>query len=127
MLHSIRHVGIVVQILEQSIQFYNQVLGLSIDRVLKNTDLGASFAFLSLGSQTIELIEYVDHRAGQKRQWGQIDHICFNVQDIEPAVDRLKKLGVKFHSPQTRNGPDGKFIFLEGPDGERIELQEINQ
>lgn len=124
MISSVRHVGVAVHSLDESIGFYRDLLGFSVDRVIENTELGIHFAFLSLGDHVVELFEYTDERAGQRRQWGPIDHLSFNVKDIHAAVAHCKSRGIAFHTDQPRHGPDGPFIFFEGPNGERIEFQE---
>ena len=51
------------------------------------------------------------------------DHIGFSVDNLEQALDRLKKDGVKV-TDGPHSGPAGKYAFVEGPDHIRIELVE---
>ncbi len=68
-------------------------------------------------------------RKNQKRQIGPVDHIGFTVQDIKPIVKRLRQAGIHLHTEQPRKGIEkGElFIFLDGPDGERLELWQAGQ
>ncbi|HWZ43838.1 MAG TPA: VOC family protein [Candidatus Saccharimonadales bacterium] len=51
------------------------------------------------------------------------DHIGFSVDNLEQALDRLKKDGVKV-TDGPHSSPAGKYAFIEGPDHIRIELVE---
>lgn len=60
---------------------------------------------------------------------GRIDHIAFDVPDVDEAMSTLKKNG--FHVMEDKpvrlnfwkNGV--KFFFITGPDGERLEFNQI--
>lgn len=51
-----------------------------------------------------------------------IDHLAFNVQDLQPFVDRLKKTSYKSFRPPSAQDR----LMIDGPDGVRIELIEDN-
>lgn len=65
----------------------------------------------------------------KKRGNGRIDHIAFDVPDVDAAMSTLKKNG--FHVVEDKpvrlnfwkNGV--KFFFITGPDGERLEFNQI--
>ena len=123
------HVGVIVHSLEESVKFYTELLGLSVDGIVESSGLGVKFGFLSHAGQTVELLEYTDERAGQKRLWGPVDHIGFTFDTIEPIVQRLRQASVRLHSDEIRRDPsdDSRFIFFDGPNGERLELFQEGQ
>ena len=123
------HVGVIVHSLEESVKFYTELLGLSVDGIVESSGLGVKFGFLSHVRQTVELLEYTDEKAGQKRPWGPVDHIGFTFDTIDPIVQRLRQSGVHFQSDEIRRDPsdNARFIFFDGPNGERLELFQEGQ
>lgn len=118
----INHIGITVSNLENSIIFYEALTGGKIankDEIsgkrmaetqgLENTLI--KFANLHLGNVNIDILEYVEPKPSQAHYSNeQISamHMCFEVDDIDAAVARLKAIGIH---------PDGKPIFFEEQDG----------
>ena len=81
--------------------------------------------FLDLGNCPIELIY---NPRNEKRTGGMIEHICLEVKDIDSLVCQLDKKGVKFLQERVGDMPDllggVKNIFLEGPEGLKLEFFE---
>ena len=114
------HIGVMVKDIDASMDFYTNILGFEVQSV---QDLGRSkLVFLQAGTCVIELVP-VSETAD--RPIGPVDHICLEVEDIGPFVERLKEKGVKL---EKENYSDiGLFggirnIFFRGPDDERIEF-----
>ncbi|ATW25132.1 VOC family protein [Candidatus Formimonas warabiya] len=119
-MREIAHVGLTVQDCERSASFYEKVLGCQI--LDQFQDARIKVVFLKSGQGTLELIQ---HLTGQPewRAAGVVDHIAFQVDDVEKETIRLKELGVSLLSDTPREVLDGKkVIFFSGPDGERLEL-----
>lgn len=116
------HVGITVRNLERSIAFYEALTGVKIankDEIsgarmaetqgLSNTKI--KYANLHLDNLNIDILEYVIPKSEQAHYSNeQISamHLCFEVDDINAAVTRLKSIGVE---------PSGAPIFFEKSDG----------
>jgi len=118
------HIGILVTDAEASKEFYLDTLhfDLKADYTLPN---GTRLIFCDAGSCQIELVCPPSPAAKPE---GVVSHIAIECQDIEGWVEELKAKGVRFESDsitvmdQLLGG--AKNIFLNGPDGERIELWE---
>lgn len=118
------HIGILVTDAEASKNFYLNTLrfDLKAENVLPN---GTKLIFCDAGSCQIELV--CPPVPAQKPE-GVVSHIAIECKNIEAWVEELKQKGVKFESEHIgvmENLLGGaKNIFLNGPDGERIELWE---
>lgn len=114
----LHHAGVHVASLERSIAFYQTVFGL---RLAERLSLGAEqLAFLEVGSSRVELI--ADGTAG--RATGVVDHVAFEVEDLDDWVSRLRQHGVRLldEAPIEVPALGARILFCLGPDGERIEL-----
>src|SRR5659263_189229 len=105
MIKAIDHIGILTKDLQQSVEFYTDVLGFSISNKIEMADVGLSAIFIEKNGSKIELMGY--RGAIPKRSEGiEIelggspipinDHITFSVDDIGVTVTELKEKGVEF-------------------------------
>lgn len=121
----LEHVGIMVRDIQKSISFYTDTLGLKLKGELDHPNGTIKLAFLGFeldGETEIELIEgYNDALPAE----GKVHHIALKVDDVEEEYHRLQNLNVSFVENEITTLPNGaRYIFFEGPDGERIELFE---
>lgn len=129
-LRGIDHVGIVVQDLAASIDWYAEKLGF---RVLHRFGFpGASVAFVGLGTLRLELLQVEgaapaaaarsDRRANLRL--GGINHLAIGVIDIEAVIADLAAKGVEIASaPAEVPGSGGdRFAFILDGEGMLIEL-----
>lgn len=108
------HIGIVVQNMQESIDFYTKVLGCQVH--LQDWDESIEFTLLKADNQEIELLYFKDEN--RKRIEGVISHIAFRVENIEEEINRLKELGIGLSTEQPRIVMGGmKIFFFEGPSG----------
>jgi methylmalonyl-CoA/ethylmalonyl-CoA epimerase len=132
MINKISHVAIVVSDLAASTTFWVDALGLPLDHVEHVPDQEVDVAFLPAGESDIELLEPIGQTSGvarylQKRGPG-IHHICFEVDDIEATLNRLKSAGIQLIDEQPKYGTGGKkiaFIHPKGTGGVLVELYEL--
>lgn len=118
------HVGIVVQDMDKSVDFYTGVLGCQV--VSRQRDENIEFCLLKAGTQEIELLRFPHD--GKERKEGIISHIAFGVEDIVKEIDRLKELGLSLASDQPREVMGGmKIFFFTGPSGESIEFVQVHK
>jgi lactoylglutathione lyase len=116
----LHHAGVHVTNLEGSARFYQAVFGFSIAERLR---LGSEqLMFLRAAGARLELI--ADGRG--ERQTGAIDHIAFEVEDLNMWLSRLRQHGVRLLDEVPVDVPQlrARILFCLGPDGECIELFE---
>lgn len=112
------HVGIVVQDMKKSVEFYTKVLGCTVHA--QHQDDTIHFTLLKAGEQEIELLKFAEDHKDRKE--GVISHIAFGVRDITQEISRLKELGIQLATDQPREVSGGiKIFFFTGPSGESIE------
>ncbi len=132
-IRSLQHVGIPVTDIKRSEAFY-QSLGFTNHMQAYfpygEEDKGTCI-MMQLGSITIELYEMPepDNSEVRNRKNGHIDHIAFDVADIDDTYQTLKASGFIPIEPAPvkldfwKNGC--KYFNILGPDGERIEFNQI--
>lgn len=108
------HMLLMVANMERSLDFYVEKVGFTI-RPAKPLADGRPFIGFHQG---IALVEGL--KAGEK----QLDHMAFEVDRVRPLRDRLKEAGVPFFN-DLHDGPYGLTIYVEDPDGNKIELYEV--
>ncbi len=127
----IDHIAIVVNNLDETLQFYRDALGLHVERVEDNAAEGVRIAFLPLGDSEIELLEPAQPDTGiarflEKRGEG-LHHVCVSVPDIDAALARLKAQGAELINESPRVRPDGiryAFVHPRSTHGVLMELYE---
>jgi catechol 2,3-dioxygenase-like lactoylglutathione lyase family enzyme len=118
---SLAHASIRVKDINESKKFYGEVLGLQHIRDYEHERF--KFAFYKIGDTEIELLES-KVEAYEERKVGPVDHIAFFVDDMEKEIIRLRGLDVVFTMDAVKEVMEYKVMFIQGPNGERIELME---
>jgi catechol 2,3-dioxygenase-like lactoylglutathione lyase family enzyme len=120
------HIGIHAYDMDASIDFYVNKLGFEL---FESCDMGAvKLRFLRSGSCIVELISTPDQTKWPNE--GVVAHIALEVKDIRAVVAALRAKGVQFRTPDVsvipKLFPTGSTnIFLDGPNGEALELYEF--
>jgi len=113
----IDHIGIAVKSIEKGGKFYTDILGLTIKEIENVADQKVNVAFLPITDSEIELLESTDPEGPiakyiESRGEG-IQHIAFRVDDIEEALDELRKKGVRMIDDKPRGGAgEAKIAFI---------------
>ena len=115
-----------VKDVSRSVDFYTQQLGLKLDR--KHLP---AFAQVSAGNFKLVLSGpgASGSRAmpnGREQEPGGWNRIMLEVDNLAALIERLKASGFHFRN-EMEEGPGGKQIQLEDPDGNPIELFEPSQ
>ncbi len=115
----IEHIGIAVKNLEESIKYYEDVLGLKCYAVEEVKDQKVKTAFFQIGQTKIELLETTDPEGPigkfiEKRGEG-VHHLAFAVNDLSSALNELKKKEIKLIDVSPRRGAEGLDIAFIHP------------
>ena len=129
MITRIDHIGIAVQSINDALAFFEEALGIKLERVESEEGGQTQVAFLPVGTSDVELVEPQDAESGlakflAKRGEG-VHHICFEVDDIEGALVRLKEHGAQLIDETPRTNARGQryaFIHPKSAHGVLIEL-----
>ena len=133
MIGRLNHVAIVVPDLEAAGAVYRDTLGARVSEPEDLPDHGVTVVFVTLPNTSIELVAPLGRDsplAGflQRHPSGAMHHVCYEVDDIIAARDRLKELGARvLGGGQPATGAHGKpVLFLHPKDfcGTLIELEE---
>ncbi|TQR44813.1 VOC family protein [Paenibacillus popilliae] len=118
------HVGIMVRNIEQSIRFYEEVIGLKLKGTLLHTNGVIRLAFLGWDGTDETEVELVEGYSGSLTEEGRVHHIAFTVDDIEAELARMRSLPqVELIDEELVTLPNGsRYFFFKGPDGERLEF-----
>ena len=119
-LHGVRYQ---VKDVNRAVAFYTEHLGFNLDR----THLPA-FGQVSLGDFKLILSGPGASGSrpmpdGHEQEPGGWNRMILEVADLQERVDSLKKAGLRFRN-QMEQGPGGKQVQIEDPDGNPIELFE---
>ena len=134
MIGRLNHVAIAVPDLEAATRTYRDVLGAPVSQPLPLPAHGVVTVFVELPNTKIELLHPLGADspiAGYlaKNPSGGIHHVCYEVEDIRAARDRLTAQGARvLGDGEPREGAHGKpVLFLHPKDfhGTLIELEQV--
>lgn len=124
----ISHIALKVENMEKSLHFYCDILGFEHAFDIKDENNQPWIEYIKVGTgQFIELFH--DGKTKQEEVPDKIgvDHICFEVSDIEEIARDLKSKGIKL-DVEPKKGLDNNYqCWLKDPDGTRIELMQIQK
>ena len=119
------YVGIRVKDLDQSVDFYTRLLGMTVKRRAKIKETKGEIAELVSEDErfTLELNCYeksspynTEYAAGEG-----LDHLAFDVEDLDKAVEEMRSAGypltLEIRTERSR------WAYVEDPNGIWIELQ----
>jgi catechol 2,3-dioxygenase-like lactoylglutathione lyase family enzyme len=139
--HGTHHTGVTVSSLDQMLSFLRELFGLVPLWILESDgpEVAAAvglehqrsrIALLELNDRSkVELIEYLEPGRPFDRNSNDVgsSHICFEVPDLEVAIERLTSAGATFFSSPMTIGSGGlegwRFAYFREPmDGIVFEL-----
>lgn len=116
MVRKIHHVGLVVETLARAYGFYRDTLGLPLIKEAEIEDQGVRAALLAAQESEIELLEPTRAGTGVARFLGKrgegLHHLCFETEDVDTTLRRLKRDGVELIDETPRYGLAGRIAFL---------------
>ena len=113
----VEHIGIAVANLEESIKYYEEVLGLECYAIEEVAEQKVKVAFFRVGDTKIELLETTDPEGPigkfvEKKGPG-VHHIAFAVESVEGALKAVEEKGVALIDKTHRIGAESlKIGFL---------------
>lgn len=115
----IEHIGIAVNSLEESIPYYEEVLGLECYAVEEVTDQKVKTAFFMVGQTKIELLE-ATHKESPvakfiEKKGPGIHHLAFAMEDVNRALKEAEAKGVQLIDKTPRGGAEGLSIGFLHP------------
>lgn len=115
----IEHLGIAVENLEESIKYYEGVLGLKCYSIEEVVDQKVKTAFFLVGTTKIELLESTspDGPIGKfiEKKGPGIHHIAFAVPNATEALKTAEDRGVRLIDKVSRKGAEGLDIGFLHP------------
>jgi catechol 2,3-dioxygenase-like lactoylglutathione lyase family enzyme len=142
MIAGIRHTGLVVANMEESLKFWCDLLGFKVFKIMEESgphvdgvmglsDVNVTTAKLAApDGNLIELLHFHSH--SDQSAWGGtpystgFTHIALTVDNLDKLVEKLVAVGVEFLGPP-QIGPDryAKVIYAKGPEGVLPEFVEL--
>ncbi|SEN63385.1 methylmalonyl-CoA epimerase /ethylmalonyl-CoA epimerase [Paracoccus alcaliphilus] len=134
MIGRLNHVAIAVPDLKAAAAQYENTLGATVGAPQDEPDHGVTVVFIELPNTKIELLYPLGEDSPikgflDKNPSGGIHHMCFEVEDIIAARDKLKSEGARvLGTAEPKIGAHGKpVLFLHPKDfnGCLIELEQV--
>ena len=113
--------------LERSIEFYTQVLGMTLIRRSENPEYKYSLAFVGYGSNPdhAELELTYNHGVEKYDMGTAYGHIALGVPDANAACDKIRAAGGQVtREAGPVKGGSTVIAFVTDPDGYKVELIE---
>jgi methylmalonyl-CoA/ethylmalonyl-CoA epimerase len=134
MIGKLNHVAIVVPDLEKAARTYRETLGARVSAPTDEPDHGVTVVFVELPNTKIELLHPLGENSPvakflERNPDGGMHHLCYEVEDIIAARDRLKAEGARvLGDGEPRIGAHGKpVLFLHPKDfvGTLVEIEQV--
>ena len=127
----VHHIAIAVRSIAAALPAFGDALGLTVTHNEEVEEQGVRVAVLPAGETRLELLEPTNPDGALarflQRQGEGIHHICFEVDDLEATLMRLKERGVRLVDDKPRRGAAGSriaFVHPSSTHGVLIELHE---
>ncbi len=129
----IEHIGIAVKSIDESIKYYESVLGIKCYAIEDVVEQKVRTAFFKIGQTKIELLEstHPDGPVGrfiEKRGEG-IHHIAYAVENLDECLKEVEEKEIRLIDKQPRKGAEGlniAFLHPASTGGVLTELCESN-
>jgi methylmalonyl-CoA/ethylmalonyl-CoA epimerase len=133
MIGRLNHVAIAVRDIASATAVYRDTLGASVSEAVPQHEHGVTTVFIELPNTKIELLEPLGENSPiekflERSPEGGVHHVCYEVDDILAARDRLVAAGARvLGTGEPKIGAHGKpVLFLHPKDfcGTLVELEE---
>jgi methylmalonyl-CoA/ethylmalonyl-CoA epimerase len=133
MIGRLNHVAIAVRDIASAAAVYRGMLGAEVSAAVPQAEHGVTTVFVTLPNTKIELLEPLGDDSPiakflERNPDGGVHHVCYEVDDIISARDRLKAEGARvLGDGEPKAGAHGKpVLFLHPKDflGTLVELEQ---
>jgi methylmalonyl-CoA/ethylmalonyl-CoA epimerase len=133
MIGRLNHVAIAVPNLTAAARLYRETLGAEVSEPVDMPEHGVTTVFVTLPNTKIELLHPLGEASPiaaflERNPSGGIHHVCYEVEDILAARDRLKAGGARvLGNGEPKIGAHGKpVLFLHPKDfcGTLVEIEQ---
>jgi methylmalonyl-CoA/ethylmalonyl-CoA epimerase len=133
MIGRLNHVAIAVRDIDKALAVYRDTLGAEVSAKMPQPEHGVNTVFVMLPNTKVELLEPSGESSPiakflDKNPDGGIHHLCYEVDDIRAARDKLKAEGARvLGDGEPKIGAHGKpVLFLHPKDfcGTLVELEQ---
>lgn len=134
MIGKLNHVAIAVSDLDSATAVYRDILGAEVSGKIDLPDHGVTTVFVNLPNSKIELLLPLGENSPiakfvEKNPAGGVHHLCYEVEDIVAARDKLVAAGMRvLGDGEPKIGAHGKpVLFLHPKDfcGILTEIEEV--
>lgn len=109
--------------LEESIKFYEEIVGL---KVINEIHGEPEIAFMGYGKEKETLLELVKSKDVSEVEFNNFISIGFRVSSVNEKIKELKEKNIKITGgPVTF--PDSSFFFIKDPNGLTVQFVENNE
>ena len=133
MIGRLNHVAIAVKDLAAATRTYREVLGAEVTEPVPEPEHGVTVVFVNLPNTKIEFLEPLGENSPivsflERNAGGGIHHLCYEVDDILAARDRLVAGGARvLGSGEPKIGAHGKPVLFLHPKDFCGTLTELEQ
>lgn len=133
MIGRLNHIAIAVPDLDAAVAKYRDVLGATVSKPLALPEHGVTTVFVELPNTKLELLEPLGEDSLvlnflKRNPEGGVHHLCFEVNDIQDAKNKLEKEGVRIlGSGEPRIGAHNKPVLFLHPKDFFATLIEIEE
>lgn len=133
MIGRLNHVAIAVPDVATAAERYRDTLGAEVSAATAEPEHGVTVVFVILPNAKIELLEPLGPASPigkflEKNPGGGLHHLCYEVDDIIAARDRLRAAGLRvLGDGEPKRGAHGKLVLFLPPSdffGTLIELEQ---
>jgi lactoylglutathione lyase len=111
-----------VKDLEESVRFYEEIVGL---KVVRRVEGGPStIAFMGDGEGTT--VELITHQGAAPKAIGEGISIGFAVDNLDDHIAFIKEKGLSVHAGPFSPNPAIRFYYVLDPNGVRVQFVEGN-
>jgi len=128
----INHVCIAVLNIEETLEFYENLFGVTKSGEIETIeDQGVKAALVRVGASQLEFIQPIDNENGVAkfidRRGEGVHHICFEVDNLESKLNELDLAGVQLIDKEPRDGLSGTIGFIHPKSTRGVLIELVDQ
>jgi lactoylglutathione lyase len=112
------HITIMVKNLEESLKFYQEIVGLTVDKRFK-AGPDSEIVFLGDGETKVELIS---NQTNTNVDIGKDLSIGFEVDSLDKVIQFVKSKGIEINGGIVQPNPHVRFFYILDPNGLKIQF-----